>query len=197
MKTVLPWRVDQAQEQYRSRLISGLSSDVSIMRQHLLELDGIDENVLIRLIDEIALVDLREDSALDGILVGVSANASEILTKFAGTAYHMVGTSVVNCETGLDVSELADRRLGIMSGSEVYSDTALLTDVNVFIGCCFEMAMQAINETAFPIHVIDALPFDVIGKMRGRLQEQGFQQAYDEVISTFTSRLKPGRIENS
>jgi hypothetical protein len=119
-----------------------------------------------------------------------------MLTKFAAAAYHMVGTSVVNCETGLDVSELADRRFGAMMSSEVYDDATCLTDVNVFICCCFEMAMQAINETAFPAHIIDALPFDVIGKMRVRLHEQGFQEAYDEVISTFATLLQQSRMED-
>lgn len=196
VKTVLPWRVEQAQEEYRGRLIWGVSSNTSILRQRLLKLDGIEEATLDKLADELARADLREDSVIDGMLADLRSDAREMVTKFTGAAYHQVGTSVVNCETGLDVSELADRRFGAMAGSQAYDDAHLLSDVSVFIGCCFESAMQAINESAFPTHVIDALSFDVIGKMRVRLQEQGFQQAYDDVISTFGAQLQQSRVED-
>ncbi len=196
VKVVLPWKVEQAQEQYRERLVWGLTSERSIARQRLLSVEGVTERILNRLANELMAVDLREDSLLDRLIEGEPREAREIISRFAAAAYHQVGTSVVNCETGLDVSELADWRVDHLSDSEVYGDAALLTDVNVFMRCCFETAMQAINETAFPAHVIDSLPFEAIGKIRMRLQDQGFQKAYDEVIDSFTSRLAITRMED-
>jgi hypothetical protein len=49
--------------------------------------------------------------------------------------------------------------------------------------------MQAVNEIAIPMHVVDSLPLETVAKARIRLQEQGFQKAYDEVIQTFLSRI--------
>lgn len=196
VKVVLPWRVEQAQEQYRERLLWGLSSDRSIARQRLLKVEGMSELRLRELVDQLSKVDLSEDSILDRLIAGEPEAARKIISRFAEVAYHQVGTSVVNCETGLDVSELAERRLDYLSDSEVYGDAAILTDVNVFFRCCFETAMQAINEVALPAHVINSLPFDAVGKMRVRLQEQGFQKAYDEVIATFTSRLTTARVDD-
>lgn len=195
VKVALPWRVEQAQEQYRERLLWGLSSDRSIARQRLLKVEGMSELRLAKLIDQLSKVDLSEDSILDRLIADEPEAARAIISRFAEVAYHQVGTSVVNCETGLDVSELAWRRLAYLSDSELYGDAAILTDVNVFFRCCFETAMQAINEVALPAHVIDSLPFDVIGKMRIRLQEQGFQKAYDEVIATFIGRLSSPGID--
>lgn len=194
VKTVLPWRVEQAQDEYRTRLIWGVASEASILRPRLLKLQRVDEAMLAELAGNIAGADLREDSVLDNLLLALPKDARDLMTKFAGAAYHQVGTSVVNCETGLDVSELAERRLGAMAGA--YEDSDQLNDVNVFVRCCFEMAMQAVNERAFPMAVIDTLPFDVIGQIRVRLQDQGFQQGYDDLISTFAAQLQQGRLED-
>jgi hypothetical protein len=108
----------------------------------------------------------------------------------AAACYHLVGTSVVNCETGLDVSTLAEVRLADIAGAQVYEQQGILSDSNIFLRCCFEIAMQVVNETAFPTHVIDAMPLETVAKARARLQEQGFQEAYDEVTRTFISRLQ-------
>lgn len=189
VSAVLPWKVEQAQEHYRERLVWGLTAEGSFARRRLLQLEGYGPKDLARLAEAVSKADLREDAAVDRIIAAEPVATREALTKFADAAYHLVGTSVVNCETGLDVSALAERRFAELGAGDIYADANLLTDANVFIRCCFETAMQAINETAFPTHVLDVLPFDAIAKIRTRLSDQGFQDAYDQVIRTFTDRL--------
>lgn len=189
VNTVLPWKVEQAQEHYRERLIWGLTAEQSFARRRLLQIEGYGSDQLARLAEAVAKADLREDAAIDRLIAAEPETVRESLSRFADAAYHLVGTSVVNCETGLDVSELAHRRFAELGGGDIYNDDKLLTDTNVFLRCCFESAMQAINETAFPTHVLDILPFEAIAKIRLRLQDQGFQEAYDRVIRTFISRL--------
>lgn len=189
VSAALPWRVEQAQERYRERLVWGLTAGHSFARRRLLQIEGYRPEDLARLAEAIKQAELREDAAVDRIIAAEPAPAREALTRFADAAYHLVGTSVVNCETGLDVSALAERRFSEFGAGDIYGDESLLTDANVFVRCCFETAMQAISETAFPTHVLDVLPFDAIAKIRRRLHDQGFQTAYDQVIRTFTDRL--------
>jgi hypothetical protein len=196
VKTVLPWKVEEAQEQYRKALLWGLMSDKSIARKRLLKVESVAEKSLERLATDLSSADLSEDSVVDRLIAEEPEKARRIISLFAEGAYHLVGTSVVNCETGLDVSEFAQWRADHLLGDENYDDMVLLTDVNIFLRCCFETAMQVINETAFPDIVIDSLPFDAIGKMSVRLRDQGFQAAYDSVITTFTSRLVATNMEH-
>lgn len=184
VKTVLPWRVEQAQEQYRARLIEGLSADNSAVRRKLLAHPSYGEQHLARLLENLKSTDLKEDRAIDALITGGPPEVAAAISRFAAACYHLVGTSVVNCETGLDVVALAEVRLADIAGE------GLLSDTNVFLNCCFEVAMQAVNEIAFPMHVIDALPLETVAKARARLQDQGFQKAYDEVIRTFLSRMQ-------
>ncbi|RWP39796.1 hypothetical protein [Mesorhizobium sp.] len=186
--TILPWRVEQAQDQYRACLINGLEAPNAAIRKSLIGQGYKDAN-LEQLVDSISKADLSEDKAIDHLLAAQPLNVRPILSRFANACYHVVGTSVVNCETGLDISALAYHKLGDISGAEVYEQQDLLSDTNIFLRCCFEIAMQAINERAFPATVIDSIPIDTIAKIRLKLQEQGFQDAYDEVLRTFTDRI--------
>jgi hypothetical protein len=136
------------------------------------------------LLEDLKSTDLKEDRAIDPLIAGAPPEVAATISRFARACYHLVGTSVVNCETGLDAAALAEVRLADIAGE------GLLSDTNIFLNCCFEIAMQAINEVAFPMHVIDALPLETVAKARIRLQEQGFQKAYDEVIQTFLSGVE-------
>ncbi len=49
--------------------------------------------------------------------------------------------------------------------------------------------MQTINEKSFPVALIDSIPIETIAKARLKLQEQGFQKAYDDVLHDFTDRI--------
>jgi hypothetical protein len=52
--------------------------------------------------------------------------------------------------------------------------------------------MEVINEALAPITFIDAIPFERVASIRSALQERGFQQKYDAIVSDFLSRIAAG-----
>jgi len=187
--TVLPWRVEQAQEPYRHRVIGGLTNTKSRVHRKLMALAGFSDNDLARLVKEVETLDLKEDGAMRDFLAQLQVPVRDTLLPFTHACYHLVGTDVVNCETGTDLAELADFRVDEMTDSDVFENMNLLSDTNIFLRCCFATAMQAINEQTFPVIIVDQLSFDDIVKARGALADQGFQRKYDEIVGDFLRRL--------
>lgn len=61
---ILPWRVEQALEAYRNRLIDGLKDPRSLVRHRLLKVAGFDETQLDKMIADIGRLDLTEDHSM-------------------------------------------------------------------------------------------------------------------------------------
>jgi|HubBroStandDraft_6_1064221.scaffolds.fasta_scaffold278275_2 hypothetical protein len=59
VRIILPWRVEQAQDAYRSRLVGGLQDPRSLVRHSLLNAAGFDETRLGEMINEIGHLDLK------------------------------------------------------------------------------------------------------------------------------------------
>jgi hypothetical protein len=192
VKIILPWRVEQAQDAYRSRLVGGLQDPRSLVRHSLLNVAGFDETRLGEMINEIGQLDLKEDHSMSRYIDAQPENLREILHRFSHACYHVVGTHVVNCETGTDLSALSALRINDLTENSANRNDDVLSDISIFHRCCFATAMQAINETTLPLTFVDAIPLKRMRTIRKALQEQGFQKKYDSIVEDFLSRIAAG-----
>jgi hypothetical protein len=194
---ILPWRVEQALEAYRTRLLAGLEEPRSLVRTSLLKTAGFGQAELQRIIDKVAELDLNEDHSMARYIDGQPENLREILHRFSHACYHVVGTSVVNCETGTDLSALAEIRINDLTENAVNQRDEILSDINIFHRCCFATAMQAISDMAIPITFLDAIPIKRMRIIQDGLRDRGFQQKYDGIVKDFLSRIAAGNDPTS
>ena len=192
VKEILPWRVEQAVDAFRQRLLEGFQNPHSQIHRTLLRDGGLTEADLVRMIDEIGKLDLREDHSMERYIEQQPSHVQNFLRRYSHACYHVVGTTVVNCETGTDLAALSEVRINDLTGNAASRSDEVLSDVNIFHRCCFAMAMQIVNEAMVPVTFIDAIPFEKIASIRRALQDQGFQKKYDEIVSDFLSRIAAG-----
>lgn len=189
---ILPWRVEQALEAYRSRLVGGLKDPRSLVRHSLTQTAKLSDSELSRIIADIQKLDLTEDHSMAHYIDAQAENIRESLHRFGHACYHVVGTHVVNCETGTDLSALSSIRINDLTENAASRSDSVLSDINIFHRCCFSTAMQAINETTLPVTFVDAIPLKQMRAIRDALQKQGFHEKYDRIVEDFLSRIASG-----
>lgn len=189
VSAVLPWRLEQAKDQYRARLLDGLRNQKSKVNRELNALGDLPPDFINQVIKEIEALDFSQSRALGDYISRQPAPAAAILRRFAHACYHVVGTNVVNCETGMDLSALSEFRIGDLTDDAASVNGSPFSDVNIFIRFCFGAAMRAINEITVPTLIIDAIPFDRFSRLRTALAQQGFQEKYDQIVSEFVTQL--------
>jgi hypothetical protein len=192
VSVILPWKVEQAIEAYRSRLVEGLKDPKSLVRHRLLNTAGFSEDQLAKMIAKIGELDLTEDHSMTHYIDRQSENLRETLHRFSHACYHVVGTHVVNCETGTDLTALSTIRINDLTENSANRNDNVLSDINIFHRCCFATAMQAINEKTLPVTFVDAIPLKQMRTIREGLEKRGFHDKYDRIVEDFLSRIAAG-----
>jgi hypothetical protein len=124
--------------------------------------------------------DFAEERAVAAAIEHAPQSWHEPLQRYAFACYHFVGTSVVNCETGLDRHSLLAIRM-----QDFIARDSLLSESSVFMRLFLDAAMEAINSPALPINIIDSLPINDLRRVRDALLVQDFQAKYDELVQEF------------
>lgn len=192
VSVILPWKVEQALEAYRNRLIEGLKDPRSLVRHSLMNTAGFTEGDLNRLVEDIRKLDLTEDHSMSRYIDAQAENVRDTLHRFSHACYHVVGTHVVNCETGTDLSALSTIRVNDLTENAANRNNSILSDINIFHRCCFSVAMQAINETTLPVTFVDAIPLKQMREIQEGLRKQGFHDKYDRIVNDFVMRIAAG-----
>jgi hypothetical protein len=202
IEQVMPWEVGPVQEQFRERLIVGLSSDNSLVDRQLGATGVYDASRRAAVIAEIGALDLKRSANLFNMIATEIPEAlQEPLRRFATACYHSIGTGVVQCETGADLHPLSDFRAADMILTDRDASAERLSDEAVFLKYFMARALSTIGvKNVSPSTVIDGLAFDEVHKLTEALRGSGFQDRYEvilEIFGTAVSSPDPGQaLEN-
>ncbi|MDN4631967.1 hypothetical protein QCD71_10615 [Sphingomonas sp. PsM26] len=197
MHQVMPWEVADVSERFRARLIDGLSSGSSLIHGELSATKVYDAERKQALLDAIRAVDLGRSANLrEMIAEDVPVPLQAVLQRYATACYHGVGTGVVQCETGADLSSLSRFKAADMILTDRDATPARLSEETIFIRYFMARALATIQaRVAFEASVIDDLSFENVHKISGALGDSGFQDRYEAVLEAFsavTTIVDPG-----
>jgi hypothetical protein len=180
----MPWDLDAAKENYRSGLTKGLLSDSSAVSQALSSAGG-DQAFREALAHKINSFPLVNSSEVSALISEQPAQFQETLNRFNTAIYHQMGTAVVNCQTGTDLSPLSTFKATDITlvGRDTSEDG--LTDEKIFIRLFMAQALDAIGSLALPVTTVDELEIAQTIKLSAALREQGFQDKYEGVLKSF------------
>ena len=180
---VMPWEIAGVGEQYRQRLIDGLSADKSAIATFLLgDRDG--DEWRDRLIKGFADLEMGRDRHLQEFVAELPGNIRERVDAYCQATYHLVGTTVVNCETGTDLSAMSSFKAESLVLANRDSSANALTEEGIFLRAFLGHALELIQCSLTPTAVIDAMSFADVHKVSEALRERGFQAKYDELLAS-------------
>jgi hypothetical protein len=182
---VMPWVLGDVGERLRSLLIAGLANPEALIVRKLTA-NGLDAAAVARIVTDLERLPLDDSITLRTYIAGLPAGAQTPLRHFTAACYHMVGTGVVRCEAGTDLSPLsafkaADLLLAGDSRPEMLSEEAVFTEAFM------AFALDSIQAAALPSQILDSLDFTTVHKISAALREQGFQDKYDGIVRQYLS----------
>lgn len=180
----MPWDLDAAKENYRSGLIKGLTSNSSAVSQAIASVGG-DQAFREALAGKIGSFPLVDSSEVSALISEQRPEFRETLNRFNTAIYHQMGTAVVNCQTGTDLSPLSNFKATDVTLIGRDTSEAGLTDEKIFIRLFMAQALDAIGSLALPVTTVDELDIGQTIKLSEALREQGFQEKYDGVLKSF------------
>ena len=202
IRQVMPWEVADVSERYRARLIEGLSSGTSLIHRELSATGAYDAARQQALLEAVAALDLGRSANLRELIAeDVPVPLQTLLQRYATACYHGIGTGVVQCETGADLSPLSRFKAAEMILTDRDATPARLSEETIFIRYFMARALATIQARfAFETAVIDDIPFGSVHRLSGALAESGFQDRYETVLEAFsavTAIADPGEaLEN-
>lgn len=102
VQEVLPWKLEQAADDYRDRLLQGLANPSAAVR-HKLMADGMaSSQELDAFVESLKDVDGSEERAIAAAVAAAPLAWQTVLRNYTHACYHLVGARVVNCEAGLE-----------------------------------------------------------------------------------------------
>lgn len=176
MTRVMPWHLGQVGENYRQRFLAGLADDNSMLSRKLAQAEGFLPAQRDLLMKDLSELDVHEDGALRRYLDQTPVAIRPLLKRYEQAVYHQIGTQVVNCETGTDLSPLSSFRV-----SDQLSDQ--LDPARVFLNDFFAIALEAIESEAMATSALDTLRFSELDRVSERLAEAGFRDQYDALVA--------------
>lgn len=186
--TLLPWKLEDVGEKYRTLVLRGLQNPNSSIRHRLMNDAGLDDTSMNTLIQKLREeVNLSDHLGMQTYLEEQSKEVQEHLRPFTTSCYHIIGVGVVNCETGTDLQPLADYKAEEMLRNDV--EDSNYDEFGVFRRF-YEIAMEAIDASIMPESVLRALTFEDASRFGTRLHESEFVPRYESVIQRFAEGLK-------
>ena len=179
---VMPWEIADVGERYRQRLIAGLSADHSAIATFLLGArDGAEWRN--KLINGFSDLEMSRDHHLQEFVAELPAELRDRVDAFCQATYHLVGTTVVNCETGTDLSPMSSFKAESLVLANRDSSAKSLSEEAIFLRAFMGHALELIQCVLAPTAVIDAMSFADVHKVSAALRQQGFQTKYDELLA--------------
>ena len=188
LKTVMPWELGDVGERFRRAVIAGLSSDTSLISKELGDVGfrAIDRK---QVIGAVQAMSLTEDSEMRTYIGTLPNNIQPIFRRYIYTCYHMVGTSVVQCETGTDLSPLSHFKAADVILASSDATPAQLSDEGIFLRAFMGHALDTIQAMMLPTQIIDAMSFRDAHALSAALRERGFQDKYEAILSACAQTL--------
>jgi hypothetical protein len=197
IKQVMPWELGDVGSRFRRDLLTGLRDSNSVIRRELAR-RGVSERAIEDIGSEIEKLDFGDSKHLRDYIAGITdATIREPLKRFSTACYHVVGTSVVRCETGTDLSPLSDFKAADVVLAARDEQVEALSDEAIFLEAFMGFALDTIQASVLPSQIIDALSFDTAHKVSETLRKQGFQAKYDEITTNFVKTLSASDSKES
>jgi len=187
---ILPWRIEQAAENFREHLLRGLSSRNSAIFQRLVSGGTALPDEIAAFARRLETADSSEERAIASVMREAPARWQEALGDYSQACYHLVGTKVVNCEAGLDLTSLSELRM-----QEFLRPDGGLTDDEICLRLFLEAAVEVIGSAALPEALIDSVSLNDLARIRDALRQEGFQAAYDQLLGEFFAAMNVARGE--
>lgn len=184
-RTVMPWELGDVGKRYRDLVVEGLRSDISTISLQLGQA-GFSRSERERIAMEVEGLDFGKSANLRQYIAGLPESIRGPINRFTTACYHMIGTSVVRCETGTDLNPLSDFKMEDILLAGQVGESERLSEEAVFLDLFLATALDTIQSGAYPSQIIDAIPFKHAHTLSSVLREQGFQQKYDDVIQVYT-----------
>ena len=181
---VMPWSLGNIDTRFRSLLISGLENPESLVVRAIGEA-GYSPTEIARLIADLQALPLSESISLRNYIAGLPAAVQEPLHHYAAACYHMVGTGVVRCEAGTDLSPLSAFKAADIFLAARDSRPELLSEEALFFEAFMGFALDTIQSTALPTQILDSLDFTTVHALSETLRAQGFQDKYDGIVKQY------------
>ncbi len=189
---VMPWALADVGERLRTLLIGGLANPQALIVRTLTA-NGLDSAAIATIVTDLERLPLDDSIILRNYTAGLPAEAQAPFNHFAAASYHMVGTGVVRCEAGTDLSPLSAFRAAdvLLAGD---SRPEMLSEEAIFTEAFMAFALDSIQAAALPSQILDSLDFTTVHKISAALREQGFQDKYDGVVRQYltTAALPDG-----
>jgi hypothetical protein len=188
VKKVMLWDPTGIGAKYKEALTNGLRNIRSPIRRELAAA-GLSARDLELLVADIESIDSRESVNVRNYIASHPEGIREPLMRFATACYHVIGTGVVRCETGTDLSPLSQFRATDLVLTARDSDVEALSDEAIFLEAFMAFALDKIQASAIPAEIIDNMDFGTAHQISEALREQGFQQKYDEITASYVAAL--------
>lgn len=180
---VMPWEISDVGERLRERLIASLASDHSAIAKALSQL-GADVKWRDKLIAAFTEMDMSRDRHLQGYVASLPETIRDAVSTFCQASYHAVGTTVVNCEVGTDLSPLSKFKADSILLANRDTLESELTDESIFLKVFLGYALNQIQSYFIPTQIIDLIPFSDVHRISKTLRHQGFQEKYERILHT-------------
>ena len=193
---VMPWQLGDIHARYSERIVLGLVDPGSTARRRLLAANGNNEAQINSIADEIAAGDFSEDGSMRRFLSRTDSTVRSILGYYEQAVYHMVGTSVVNCEPGTDLSPASTFNALAVAENDYSVAQPRISDTDVFMRFFLGEACEAMQSGAMPVAALDTMPFEYVDRINQRLRDAKFHERYDEVVNTAIVKLNAASPES-
>ncbi|TAJ72114.1 MAG: hypothetical protein EPO51_08320 [Phenylobacterium sp.] len=178
---VMPWELADVGDRLRQRLIAGISSDGSAIAKYL---DGVSNQIQWRqeIVSALSDMDMSRDRHLHDYIAGLPSGVREKVESYVQASYHAVGTTVVNCEAGTDLSPMS--RFKAESVVLANRDVQLgeLSDEGIFLKVFMGYALNQIQSCLVPAQIVDQITFTEAHRLSATLRHQGFQEKYERIV---------------
>jgi hypothetical protein len=188
VKQVMPWQLGNVGDLFKQTLVDGLRNNNSLIVRELTDrIPAAQIADIAKHIEE--EVNFAEDRYLQEYLDGLDLNIRQLVKRFSTACYHMVGTSVVQCETGTDLSPLSKFKAADVVLAARDAKVELLSDDAIFLEVFMGFALDTIQASVLPAQIIDSIDFKTAIQLSEALHVQGFQDTYEEIIETLASSI--------
>jgi len=170
-------------------MVGGLRNRNSFIANELMNTGGVSAAQIEVIAQEIENLNFDEDEPLREYVARLPSNIHDLVKRFTTTCYHMVGTGVVQCETGTDLSPLSEFKAADVILAARDARAELLSEDAVFLEAFMGFALDTIQASVMPSAIIDSMSFTMAHQLSEALREQGFQKTYDEIVSAYASSL--------
>lgn len=189
VKQIMPWSLGSVGEGFRTAVVSGLRNPTSFIVNELTATYGLEGDKIDRMAMEIEALDFSDSVNLRNYVANLPGKVRAPLSRYTSALYHAVGTAVVRCETGTDLSPLSEFKAADIMLAARDGRPEMLSDDALFLEAFMGFALDTIQASVLPTQIIDAISFETAHKISGALRDQGFQDKYDQITNQYVSSI--------